>query len=131
MFQQQLQPLLNQLAAMQESLAATPRTIERIITVREVDTIPGPPPPPQIVEVPAPPAQVLPAEHIEVPGPKEILTIRIPTPVPAGVCVDPRSFTSSHTFRPGLGQFAYMGAGFLLGLIMTVEATAEAQVFVQ
>ena len=112
-------------------LRMPPRVIEREVPflVTRVDTVPiygdtlierGDPLPAEIVEVavPGPP----------VPGPVRI--VEVPVPQPPGVCFDSHSFTSSHTFLPGVGQFAYMGAGFLLGLLVTVEATAQAEVYV-
>ena len=121
-----------ELAQMRDSvLRMPPRVIEREIPVlvTSVDTlyldtliIHGDPLPAEIVEVqiPGPP----------VPGPVRFVRVMVPMPQPAAVCFDPHSFTSSHTFRPGVGQFAYMGAGFLLGLLVTVEATAQAEVYV-
>lgn len=123
-------PIMDQLAALRDSLLANPRVIERTIRVpypvveveyRDTLYLPGPAPEPQIVEiaVAGPP----------VPGPVRIM--EIPVVQPAGVCFDPHSFTSSHTFRPSIGTFGWGAAGFLLGLLVTVEATAEAEVYVQ
>ncbi len=119
-----------QLAAIYDSLIANPRVIEReirvpypVVEVRYLDTLylPGPTPEPRIIEVavPGPP----------VPGPVNVLEVPVPTPV--GVCFDPHSFTSSHTFRPSLGTGSWFVAGLLAGLLMTIEATAEAEVYVQ
>lgn len=122
--------LTRQLAGLQEAVDARPQVVEREVRVpypvvetvyKDTLYLPGPAPEPQIVEVQVPgPA---------VPGPVRIM--EIPTPQPAGVCFDTHSFTSSHTFRPGLGQISYLGAGLLLGLLLTVEATAQAEVYVQ
>lgn len=108
-----------------------PRVIEREVPflVTRVDTVPmygdtlivrGDPLPAEIVEVavPGPP----------VPGPVRI--VEVPVLQPAGVCFDRYSFTSSHTFRPSIGTGSWFVAGLALGLIFTVEATSEAEVYV-
>ncbi len=119
-----------QLAGLEEAVNARPQVIEREIRVpypvvetvyKDTLYLPGPAPEPQIVEV----AVVGPP----VPGPVRIM--EIPTPLPAGVCFDPHSFTSSHTFRPSIGTGSWFVAGLLAGLLMTIEATAEAEVYVQ
>ncbi len=121
-------PILQELAAIRDSARNRVIEVEVPVPYPVVETVykdtlylPGPAPEPQIVEVPGPPI----IDSIPV-----IRLVEVPTPQPAGVCFDPHSFTSSHTFRPSVGTGSWFVAGLTLGLLMTIQATAEAEVYV-